>query len=690
MCPASSPENRTTLTPDTPVQYLKGVGPKLAQRFEKLGIRTLADLLEHYPRRYLDFTHPYPPGEAPAGMACVVRAELLAKQGGRYVSGGRRVEKATAGDGVATLELTWFNNPYTIQKLTVGQEYYFEGEVTGGLLRRQMTNPQVRTAEQVAASPLAAVYPQTEGLTSAAIGRCVAQLLPHAELLGEPLPPALLQKYRLPGKAQAVREIHAPASAEAVQEARRRLIFEELLILQLGMGLLKSRGAAAAGAPMRRADPGLFWASLPFAPTGAQRRAVEEILADMAGPRSMNRLLQGDVGSGKTLVAAAALWAAVGEGYQGALLAPTELLAEQHAETLNRLLAPFGIRVALLTGGLKAAARRTTLAAIRAGEANVVVGTHAILSEGVEFARLGLAVIDEQHRFGVRQRGALAEKGASPHLLVMSATPIPRTLGLLIYGDLDISILDELPPGRRPVKTRVMTGKRRKDLYGFLDREIGQGRQVYIVCPAIEEGPDAGLTPVKTYYEEVAKALLPDRRVGLMHGKLKPKEKAAVMEDFRAGRLDALVSTTVIEVGVDVPNATVMVIENAERYGLSALHQLRGRVGRGAAESWCFLVSDNESDSVRSRLRFLCSTTDGFAVAQYDLETRGPGDFFGSRQHGLPALQIADLAADTRTLHAAQKEAAALLAADPLLQKPKHALLAAAVARMFDRAGPMN
>ena len=687
---ASEGENRTTLTPDTPVQYLKGVGPRLAARFEKLGIRTLADLLEHYPRRYLDFTHPYPVAEAPAGVECVVQAELLAKQGGRYAAGGRRVDKATAGDGVATLELTWFNNPYTIQKLEVGQDYYFEGEVSGGLLRRRMTNPQVRTAAQVSDAPLAAIYPQTEGLSSGAIARCVAQLLPHAELLGDPLPPALLEKYRLPGKAQAVRDIHRPPTPGAVQEARRRLIFEELLVLQLGMGLLKSRGSAATGAPMRRADPAPFWAAVPFAPTGAQRRAVDEILSDMAGETSMNRLLQGDVGSGKTLVAAAALWAAIGAGYQGALLAPTELLARQHAESLNRLLAPFGIRVALLTGGLKAAARRTTLAAIRAGEANVVVGTHAILSEGVEFARLGLAVIDEQHRFGVRQRGALADKGANPHLLVMSATPIPRTLGLLIYGDLDISILDELPPGRQPVKTRVMTGERRRDLYGFLDRQIGQGRQVYIVCPAIEESPDGGLAPVKTYYEETAKALLPDRRVGLMHGKLKPKEKAAVMEDFRAGRLDALVSTTVIEVGVDVPNATVMVIENAERYGLSALHQLRGRVGRGAAESWCFLVSDNRAETVQRRLRFLCSTNDGFAVAQYDLETRGPGDFFGSRQHGLPALQIADLAGDTRTLHAAQREAAALLAADPLLSDPGHALLAAEVERMFRRAGPMN
>ena len=677
--------NRTTLTPDTPVQYLKGVGPKLAQRFEKLGICTLADLLEHYPRRYLDFTHPYPPAEAPAGVACVVRAELLSKQGGRYAAGGRRVEKALAGDGVATLELTWFNNPYTIQKLEVGQEYFFEGEVSGGLLRRQMVNPQVRTAAQVSAAPLAAVYPQTEGLASGAIGRCVAQLLPHAELLGEPLPPALLQKYRLPDKARAVRDIHAPPSMEAVQEARRRLIFEELLVLQLGMGLLKSRGAAATGAPMRRADPAPFWAALPFAPTGAQRRAVDEILADMAGASSMNRLLQGDVGSGKTLVAAAALWAAIGAGYQGALLAPTELLAQQHAETLNRLLAPFGIRVALLTGGLRAAARRTTLAAIRTGEADLVVGTHAILSDGVEFARLGLAVIDEQHRFGVRQRGALAAKGAAPHLLVMSATPIPRTLGLLVYGDLDISILDELPPGRQPVKTRMMTGARRRDLYGFLDRQIGQGRQVYIVCPAIEEGPDAGLTPVKTYYEQTAQALLPDRRVGLMHGKLKPKEKAAVMEDFRAGRLDALVSTTVIEVGVDVPNATVMVIENAERYGLSALHQLRGRVGRGAAESFCILVSDHGSEAVRDRLRFLCSTQDGFAIAKYDLEHRGPGDFFGDRQHGLPTLQLASLTTDTRTLAAAHASAAELLEADPALTAPEHRALAGQVQRLFGR-----
>lgn len=683
-------ELHTTLTPDTPVRYLKGVGPKTAERFEKLGILTLSDLLCHYPRRYLDFSKPYSIAEAPADTECVVKAEVFAKPGGRILPGGRRMERITAGDDVSSLEITWFNNPYAAQKLELGQEYYFQGIVTGGMLRRQMVNPQVRTDAQVKSSPFEAVYPQTEGLTSSAIAKCVRQLLPHAELLPDPLPSEMLKKYRLLSKADAVRAIHCPATEEEAFAARRRLIYEELLVLQLGIGRMKNHGAASTGAPMKKADASPFWESLSFSPTGAQRRAVEEILTDMSGETSMNRLLQGDVGSGKTLVAAAAIWACIRAGYQAALLAPTEILASQHAENLNRLLSPFGMRVALLTGGMKAAARRTTLAAIRDDEADLIVGTHAILSEGVEFARLGLAVVDEQHRFGVRQRGLLAEKAANPHLLVMSATPIPRTLGLLMYGDLDISILDELPPGRKPVKTRCITGKKRADLYGFLDREIDSGRQVYIVCPAIEDAGGSGLNAVKSYYEDIAKAYLPDRRVGLMHGKLKPKEKAEVMNDFKSGRLDALVSTTVIEVGVDVPNATVMVIENAERYGLSALHQLRGRVGRGAAESWCFLVSDNASESVQKRLKFLCSTSDGFAVAQYDLETRGPGDFFGSRQHGLPTLQIADLMNDTRTLHAAQSEAVALLAEDPLLERPEHALLARQVEQMFDKAGTMN
>ena len=411
----------------------------------------------------------------------------------------------------------------------------------------------------------------------------------------------------------------------------------------------------------------------------------------LCGKTPMNRLLQGDVGSGKTLVAAAAIWFAAQNGWQSALLAPTEILARQHAATLADRLEPFGVNVTLLVGGMKAAERRVALAAIADGRAGLVVGTHAVLTDQVVFKNLGLAIVDEQHRFGVRQRGLLAGKAQSPHLLVMSATPIPRTLGLLLYGDLDISVLDELPPGRKPVKTWFITGKKRRDMYGFLDKQIAAGHQVYIVCPAIEENElDAGMKAVKQYYAETACALLPNRRVGLLHGKLKPREKDEIMQKFKAGELDVLVSTTVIEVGVDVPNATVMVIENAERFGLSALHQLRGRVGRGAADSCCILISDNENQAVRERLHFLCRTADGFAVARYDLETRGPGDFFGEAQHGLPTLQVADLVQDTRTLRVAQAEAKALLETDPNLADPAHRALSDAVERLFATAGALN
>ena len=377
-------------------------------------------------------------------------------------------------------------------------------------------------------------------------------------------------------------------------------------------------------------------------------------------------------------------------GYQSVLMAPTEILATQHASTLQTMLEPFGLRVALLTGGMKAAQKRTALQAIASGEADLVVGTHAVIGESVAFSRLGLAVVDEQHRFGVRQRGLLADKSKAPHVLVMSATPIPRTLGLLMYGDLDISILDELPPGRKPVKTYAVTGKKRADMYHFLDQQIEAGHQVYIVCPLVEESesemPGADqLKAVTTYYIDVAQALLPHRRVGLMHGKLKAKEKAAVMDAFKSGELDVLVSTTVIEVGVDVPNATVMVIENAERYGLSALHQLRGRVGRGSSEAFCIFISDHTGEAVRDRLRFLCHTQDGFEIAKYDLEHRGPGDFFGDRQHGLPTLQLADLMNDTRALEAAQKCAHEVLQVDPKLAAPEHAVLAAQVQHLFER-----
>ena len=483
--------------------------------------------------------------------------------------------------------------------------------------------------------------------------------------------------------------IHFPRSTAEIASARRRLIFEELLALQLGLLLLRSRDATLTGAPMKPVDLQPFWASLPFSPTGAQKRAAQEILADFNKLSPMNRLLQGDVGSGKTLVAAAGIYAAWKNGYQSALMAPTEILAAQHAETLSRMLEPLGVRVALLTGSVKGAAKKAVRKAIAEGEADLVVGTHAVLGPDVEFRNLGFAVTDEQHRFGVRQRSALAGKADHPHLLVMSATPIPRTLALLMFGDLDISILDELPPGRTPVKTYAITGKKRADMYGFLKAQLAAGRQAYIVCPVIDES-ETDMQSVTSYYEETARPLLEGYRVGLMHGRLKAAEKNAVMQQFKDGELDVLVSTTVIEVGVDVPNANLIVIENAERYGLSALHQLRGRVGRGKGEAYCILISDHTGEAVKKRLSFLCHTTDGFAIAKFDLETRGPGDFFGSRQHGLPSLHIADLMADSKALYAAQQEAIDLVAADPGLRQPENAGLRALAEGLFREQTALN
>ena len=678
-------------TIDSSVQYLKGVGPAFAKKFEKLGITTIRDLLLCYPRKYIDYTQPYTVETAPYDVECCVKATVLQKEPPRRIKGGRMMNRVLAADDSGVLALSWFNAPYAADKLTVGESYYFEGRIGGNMTHRELLHPLVRTEAQVQVSPFVAVYTGTEGLSPARHNSCVYAALPFAEELQDPLPPELLTRYRMPPKAAAVRAIHAPKNQEELAAARRRLIFEELYLLQLGIFLLRSRGRNVTSAPMRPVDLETFWRSLPYAPTGAQRRSAEEITRDLCAEAPMNRLLQGDVGSGKTLVAAAAIWFAAQNGWQSAMLAPTEILARQHAANLADRLEPFGVNVTLLVGGMKAKEKRVALEAIADGRAGLVVGTHAVLTDTVVFRNLGLAIVDEQHRFGVRQRGLLAGKAQNPHLLVMSATPIPRTLGLLLYGDLDISVLDELPPGRKPIKTWFITGKKRQDMFGFLDKQIEAGHQVYIVCPAIEENElDSGMTAVKTYYTETVCPLLPHRRIGLLHGRMKPKEKDDVMLKFKAGELDVLVSTTVIEVGVDVPNATVMVIENAERFGLSALHQLRGRVGRGAADSCCILISDNGSEAVRQRLQFLCRTADGFAVARYDLETRGPGDFFGSAQHGLPTLRVADLVQDTRTLQVAQTEAKALLAQDPNLAQPQHKALSDEVARLFATAGAMN
>ena len=716
-------ENRTTLTPDTPVRYLKGVGPKTAERFEKLGIVTLADLLCHYPRRYIDFSKPYSIAEAPADTECVVKAEVFAKPGGRILPGGRRMERITAGDDVASLEITWFNNPYATQKLQLGQEYYFQGIVTGGMLRRQMVNPQVRTAEQIQAAPFEAVYPQTEGLSSSAISRCIRQLLPHAELLPDPLPPEMLQKYRLLPKAEAVRAIHCPATEEQAAAARRRLIYEELLVLQLGIGRMRSRGAAVTGAPMRRADPSPFWQSLPFAPTGAQRRAVEEILNDMACDTAMNRLLQGDVGSGKTLVAAAAIWACIRAGYQAALLAPTEILAAQHAEGLNRLLAPFGMRVALLTGGMKLAARRRALALAASGDPGIIVAPHAAFSKTFQAPNLALVVIDEQHRFGVEQRESLRTKNdVVPHLLVMTATPIPRTAAMTWFGDLDISWLTELPGGRKPIRTFIVPeddGRMMGSMFAHIRGRIDAGERAYVVCPRIdaddesdgdddtsgasqigvyddsdayrresataaantsasapsqEDGDGAPSRPPLHSVAEIERRLssLPQFRgirFATLTGRDDDATKQQVMADFADGATPVLVATTVIEVGVDVPQASCIVIFDADRYGLSQLHQLRGRVGRGGTDSWAFLISRAEDGGpAQQRLQVIQGTLDGAQIAQADLEFRGAGDVLGDAQSGgksglklLRVVKDADMIADART------RAGQLLAADPEL-----------------------
>ena len=675
------------MRPDAPLTSLKGIGPRRAETLGKLGLFSVGDLLRFAPRDYRDYRHVLLAGEAPHGQDGAFALTLCSQPRLARIPGRGRLNILTISgqDASGKLTLTWFNQPYRQTQLKEGQQVIACGRVDRSRGAR-LVNPTLYPA----LPGILPIYPMTRGLSQSLLRDAVrAGLEAASQDMPELLPPSLLARYDLMPLPQALASLHFPKDLASLGHARRRLAFEDLLLFRLMLASMGNKRKAAA--PPLHGDEALatFLTLLPFTPTQAQYRAMGEISKDLCAGKAMNRLIQGDVGSGKTAVAFYAMYAVIEGGGQAALMAPTEILARQHYEKLVALFGPE--RVRLLLGGMKASARTQAWEELSSGQAGIAVGTHALLRQEGMFFYLQLIVTDEQHRFGVSQRAAIQNKGdTGVHVLVMSATPIPRTLGLLIYGDLDISILDELPPGRTPVKTRCITGKRRRDLYRFLDSEIDKGRQVYLVCPAIEDVPDGGLNAVKTYYEDIAKALLPDRRVGLMHGKLKPKEKAAVMEDFKAGRLDALVSTTVIEVGVDVPNASVMVIENAERYGLSALHQLRGRVGRGAAESWCFLVSDNTSEAVQKRLKFLCSTTDGFAVAQYDLETRGPGDFFGSRQHGLPTLQIADLMNDTRTLHAAQSEAAALLAADPLLESPAHALLAAQVQQMFDKAGPMN
>lgn len=667
------------------IKTLKGVGEKRAALFHKLGVDTVGALLRLYPRTYEDWSTPVSIGSAPLNEVVVVRGTVLSAPREQRIRKGMTLYKTQVTDGVQDMTLTYFNNPYVQTMLREGETYRFRGKMTGTFTRREMTAPDFAPDEGCA--PIVPVYPQTVGLSSRQIGSAVRsafQLLP--ELLRDPLPDSMRQSHQLCQLRFALENVHFPGSMELLQIARRRLVFEELLVLQLGLLSIKSRSRVENRLRLERDDSEAFYRLLPFVPTNAQKRAVSEAMADMMGQAPMSRLIQGDVGSGKTAVAAALCYCVIQNGMQAALMAPTEVLARQHERSLSGMLSQAGIQTALLTGSMTAKQKRLVKEGLASGEIQLVIGTHALLTEEVTFQRLGLVVTDEQHRFGVAQRAALAQKGENPHLLVMSATPIPRTLALMIFGDLDISILDELPPGRQKIETFAITSDKRERAFGYVKKHLDRGLQGYMICPLIEEGV-SDMASVTEYREMLEQGAFSRYRIGVLHGRMKPREKDAVMAQFSAGELDLLVSTTVVEVGVDVPNAVIILIENAERYGLSQLHQLRGRVGRGTEKSTCILVSDAQNPEALARLRVMCQTSDGFRIADEDLKLRGPGDFFGSRQHGLPQLSIADMAQDIQVLKTAQKEAQRILREDPELEQPEHRGLRGERRQLFEKVG---
>ena len=679
------------MTLNTPLEEFPGIGPARAKKLAGLGLRTAGDLLRYFPRDYEDRRALSTIRSAMPDRPVCIQAMVAEQPRLSRIRRGLELVKVKAVDEGGLMEVTYFNQAYLKDALRPGEEYVFFGKVEVFGRTKRMTNPVTEPAgKNVVTGCIMPVYPLTAGISNNRVLGLVRKAVEAcAGQVTEALPARVLREYGLAQSEFSYRNIHIPESYELLEAARRRLMFEELFYLAAGLALLKGRRTDAAGPVCRCEGLDAFLARLPFSPTDAQRRVMEECRRDMCSGRPMNRLVQGDVGSGKTAVAAAAIWMAVSSGLQAALMAPTEILARQHHQSLSRLLEPAGIRVGLLTGAMTLTQKKELKQQLANGELQLVIGTHALVSKGVDFARLGLVVADEQHRFGVSQRAALTAKGERPHVLVMSATPIPRTLALIVYGDLDVSVIDQLPPGRTPVDTCVVGEDKRQRMYGFVRKLVNEGRQAYIVCPAVEENPDAwgegvpDLKAVTSYAKDLQEKVFPDLRVGFVHGKLKSKEKEAVMAEFAAGELDVLVSTTVIEVGVDVPNAALMIVENAERFGLSQLHQLRGRVGRGKHQSYCVLVSSSKGENARERLKVLAGTTDGFKIAEEDLKLRGPGDFFGDRQHGLPQLRIADLAGDTRLLKQAQDAAHAMLADDPGLCRVEHRAVRERIQTLF-------
>ena len=678
---------------NTDIRYIKGVGEARAKALAKLGVTDLRSLLSYFPRAYEDRRACKKiAGLVPGEMSCVC-AVVAGEAKLSRIRKGLDLVKLRVVDESGALEVTYFNQSYLKNTFHTGEAYVFYGRAEGTPRRLQMTNPLFeREGERRITGRIMPIYPLTAGVSQSMLYKAVEQgLAACVDELPDILPEDVRLAHELCHTRFAYENIHFPADDEALAAARRRLAFEELFLLALGLKLLRSRRTFVAGKRCRDTDPSPFFAALPFSLTAAQRRAVDDIARDLSLERPMNRLCQGDVGSGKTMVAAATIYMAAKNGLQCALMAPTEILAEQHYRSLAPLLAPLGISCALLTASTRAKERRALNEALRSGELSLVIGTHALLSPDVQYQNLGLVVTDEQHRFGVDQRAALSAKGENPHLLVMSATPIPRTLALMIYGDLDVSVLDELPPGRQKIDTFAVPSSYHARIYAFLRKLVQEGRQAYIVCPMVAENdelPDERKA-VTAYAAHLQTEVFPDLRVAPIHGKMKPKEKDAVMRAFAAHEIDVLVSTTVIEVGVDVPNAALMLIENAECFGLSQLHQLRGRVGRGQHKSYCVLVSDNKGEETKARLKIMSSTNDGFAIAEEDLRLRGPGDFFGSRQHGLPALRVADLSCDLSLLHETQSAAEQLLAADAELAA--HPLLKARIELLFSlNADAMN
>lgn len=684
------------LTLDTPLTDFPGVGPARAAKLEKLGLTRVRDLMTYFPRDYEDRRKIWSIRSAPLGVKVCVQAMAAEHPRLSRIRKGMELVKVKAVDHAGALHITFFNQSYVERAIKAGEEYVFWGIVEEQGSRRTMVNPIFERADRQAVTGcILPIYPLTAGisnhllcsLTRPAVEACAAQM-------PESLPRGVRLDHELAQTEFSFRNIHFPDSPESLDLARRRLTFEELFYLSAGLAMLKHRRGDAAGRVVPSRPLEEFLALLPFPPTQAQRRVMEEVAADLSSGRSMNRLVQGDVGSGKTVVAAWGAYLAAKAGMQTALMAPTEVLAQQHARSLSALLEPAGVRVGLLTGSFTPAQKKRLRQAIAQGEVDLVVGTHALISQDVEFQNLGLMVADEQHRFGVAQRSALAAKGQAPHVLVMSATPIPRTLALIIYGDLDVSVIDQLPPGRTPVETYVVHEDKRQRMYNFVRKLVGEGRQAYIICPAVEdrtaqegaEGepvPFADLKAVKSYAQHLQDEVFPDLRLALLHGKMRPKEKDAVMAAFAAGDVDVLVSTTVVEVGVDVPNAALIIVENAERFGLSQLHQLRGRVGRGKHQSYCVLITNSHAPDAMTRLKTLASTTDGFKISEEDLKLRGPGDFFGSRQHGLPQLALADLSGDMRLLQQAQQSARQLLQQDPTLSQPENRPVLDRVRQMF-------